>query len=99
MTIGVDVGDDSGTVACGIRGGHAYTLVSGFTMTDQNGTEINLLIVRDPWGTTDYNGEWNANDTRWNDQLIKQVPLGIDPRKELLTGMFFVGQKDLVKCF
>jgi hypothetical protein len=34
MTIGVDVGNDSGTVACGIRGGHAYTLVSGFIMTD-----------------------------------------------------------------
>ncbi|MFN9910198.1 MAG: C2 family cysteine protease, partial [bacterium] len=49
------------------RGGHAYTLVSGFTMTDKDGIAINLFIVRDPWGTSDYNGEWNANDTRWND--------------------------------
>ena len=40
-------------------------------MTEKDGTVINLLIVRDPWGTSDYNGEWNSNDTRWNDHLIK----------------------------
>lgn len=91
ITIGFDVGDDSETVACGIRGGHAYTLVSGFTMTDKDGTEIYLLIVCDPWSTSDYSGEWNENDTRLNDQLIKQIPLGINPRKGFLTRMFFIG--------
>lgn len=59
---------------------HAYSLLSAFTMIDQSGNPINLYAIRDPWGKTTYNRAWNSNDTRWNDYLIKQVPLGIDPR-------------------
>ena len=29
-----------------------------------------------------YDGEWSKNDPRWTDNLVAQVPFGLDPRVE-----------------
>ena len=44
---------------CGLVNGHAYTLLSAFTMSGHK-----VLLLRSPWGLdySKYNARWNAND-------------------------------------
>ena len=39
-----------------------------------------MLLLRNPWGKTTYSGDWHAGDVRWTEELVAQVPYGIDPR-------------------
>lgn len=57
---------------------HAYTILSAFNMTDASGTVHKCLLIRNPWGVSYYTGTWNKDDTNWTDDLINQVPLGVN---------------------
>ena len=50
---------------CGIAKGHAYSMISAFTMTDASGTIHKMILMRNPWGTTYYSGTWNKDDSNW----------------------------------
>lgn len=73
---------------CGIVQGHAYSILSAFEMTDADGTVWKMVTIRNPWGITYYNGDWNGNDARWTDALVAQVPLSVDPRTSIDDGIF-----------
>ena len=59
---------------CGLRGGHAYSMITAFNMTDKTGTVYKMFILRDPWGTTDYDLDWYENDPRWTPDMVAQIP-------------------------
>lgn len=46
--------------------------------------------MRNPWGSTDYNGTWNKDDPNWNEVTVKQVKHGFDPRTSWKEGIFVV---------
>lgn len=71
---------------CDITYGHAYSLMGAFSMKDKKNNTYNMIIVRDPWAITNFNKSWNCNDTRWTDDLVAQVPFGIDPRTSYKNG-------------
>lgn len=60
-------------------------------------------MFRNPWGTTTYNGPWSKDDNRWNDQLVSQVPFGVDVRTAQEAEGVFVIPIDLLigsrNCF
>jgi hypothetical protein len=64
-------------------------------------------MLRNPWGKVEYNKSWNSNDTRWTDELVKQVPLGVDPRVDQTNNgvfiipleEFFPKEPEEEKCF
>jgi len=87
MTAGTTGGDDTGRNDCGIATGHAYSIIEPFTLT-VNGVETLMLLMRNPWATTDYSAKWNSEDTDWTDDLVAQVPLGVDPRTSTGDGIF-----------
>ena len=66
-------------------------------MTDASNTVHNMFLVRNPWGITYYSGEWNANDTRWTDALVAQVPHGVDPRTSVNDGVMAMPSKNLME--
>ena len=68
---------------------HAYSIISAFTMTDAKYDE-KMIMMRSLHGQTLYDGKWKANDPEWTDELVSQVPLGIDPRKSQSEGIFVV---------
>jgi len=70
----------SQTNNCGIVQGHAYTILSAFTMNETSGTSHKMYLIRNPWGITYYSEDWYYADSKWTDGLAAQVPLGIDPR-------------------
>lgn len=51
-------------------------------MTDANGTAHDMVLMRNPWGQTQYTGTWNKDDPNWTDELVAQVPHGVDPRTQ-----------------
>jgi len=59
--------DESGY---GLLPGHQYSVLALFTMTETDGTEHDMLLVRNPWKISYYEGEWDAYDSRWTDDLI-----------------------------
>lgn len=68
---------------CGIPYGHAFSIMTTFTMS---GTK--MIMLRDPFGSTGYNGLWHKGDTAWTDALVAQVPFGVDPRTSDSDGIF-----------
>lgn len=72
MALGTSSGSDRTNNACGLAFGHAYTLLSAFTLLDKtlgiNDTAYNqsMIMVRNPWGLDNaYNLTWKANGTKW----------------------------------
>lgn len=63
-------GNDQVTNACGIAMSHAYSILAAFSMTDAGGTAHKCYMIRNPWGTAGYTGEWNKDDTNWTDALV-----------------------------
>lgn len=59
-------------------------------MTAADNTVYNMLMLRNPWGTTGYSGAWNKDDTAWTSALIGQVPFGVNPTTSYPDGIFFM---------
>lgn len=55
---------------CGIASAHAYSIISTFEMTDASGTSYKMLLMRNPWGVTQYSGDWNKDYSSWTDALV-----------------------------
>ena len=88
MSAGTDGGSDSGRNACGIAEAHAYTILAAYKMTDSSSVEHKMVLLRNPWGVTDYSGAWKHDDANWTNALVAQVPYGIDPRTSHNEGIF-----------
>lgn len=75
---------------CGMVTSHAYSILSAFEMTDQNNLVHKMIMLRNPWGKTQYNQSWHKADPNWTSDLVLQVPLSIDPRISDAQGIFTV---------
>ena len=83
MGAGTASGANTNTNDCGLAYGHAYAILAVFTM---DSTE--MVLMRNPWGTTSYSGTWKYDDSNWTDALVAQVPFNIDPRTSNVDGIF-----------
>lgn len=59
-------------------------------MKDASDVVHQMLLMRNPWGSTGYSADWNKNDAKWTDALVAQVPMSIDPRTSATKGIFTV---------
>jgi hypothetical protein len=62
--------DDSGQGGkkYGIVGSHAYSIIGAVKVG-----KTPLLHLRNPWGKTEWAGDWSDDDARWTRSAIKQV--------------------------
>ena len=87
----------TGTNECGLVKNHNYSILTTFTMNDAiNVVLIDMIMLRDPTGTTEYSGAWNYQDVNWTPALLAQVPNGIDPETSNEDGIFVV-PKEMLK--
>lgn len=85
---------------CGVRSGHAFSIMSTFEIIKANGEIITLIMIRNPREETNYVGKFNDGDSfDWTEDLVKQVPYGIDPRNCEKDGIFIVPIELFRKCF
>ena len=99
MTAGTDGLSDTQINHCGIDMGHAYSILTYFTLKESSGKTHDMLLVRNPWGISKYSWHWHFNDKRWNKDLLKQVPMGIDitdPAESDMKGYFVMPMEGLL---
>ena len=90
-------GNDQVQNSCGIAQSHAYSILAAFTMTDAARVAHKCLLMRNPWGTVYYNQEWSKDDSNWTDDLVAQVPFGVDVRTQQSSeGLFVVPISKLI---
>jgi hypothetical protein len=68
MGAGTSGGLDTSINDCGIAFGHAYSILETFLMNFE-GTDIKMVLMRNPWGVTFYSSDWNHSDARWTDAM------------------------------
>jgi hypothetical protein len=90
---GTDGVTDINTNQCGIATGHAYSVISLFYM---NG--LQMIMLRNPWGYTRYAGDWDHNYSNWTTENKALVPFGVDPTTSHEKGIFFLQDKDFLRC-
>ena len=50
---------------CGIAKSHAYTIIGVFIMDGEK-----MIMMRNPWGRTNYNGAYHSGDSRWTTSKV-----------------------------
>ena len=55
--------------AQGVVSGHAYSLISIHEVYDENENTIQLLRLRNPWGTGEWTGDWSDQSDLWTDDI------------------------------
>lgn len=80
---------------------HAYSLIAVFNMTDAAGTVHEMYMIRNPWGSNNYNYTWYHGDSNWTPALIAQVPFGFDPTAQAnsATGIFLVPSSGMMNAY
>ena len=59
----------------GLVGGHAYSLLSAAIVKDKSGNNVQLVQVRNPWGSFEWKGDWGDDSDCWTEQAKQQVNL------------------------
>jgi len=62
-------GDDSVKNSCGIAESHAYSVLAVFEM-NVSGTNVPMIMIRNPWGSGTYTGPYNPSSQSWNDSNL-----------------------------
>ncbi|KAI5616703.1 hypothetical protein C0J50_23632 [Silurus asotus] len=85
-----NVKQDNGLVA-----GHAYT-ITGVTMVTSNGNQVQLVRLFNPWGETEWNGNWSDGSQTWmtiSEEERKKY------RNNVEDGEFWMSMEDFCKCY
>ena len=73
----------------GIHGGHAYSVLRA-----ENYGQERLLMVKNPWAHSEWNGPWSDGSSQWTAESIKELghTFGDD-------GVFWIRYEDLLRKF
>ena len=75
----------------GLIGGHAYTLL---TVHRSKVGGHRLLKIRNPWGGTEWTGDWSDSSAKWTPELKAEV--GFEAADD---GIFWMSFDDVVRFF
>lgn len=82
---------DTQVNSCGLVQNHAYTVLSGVTLS--NG--VRLVQVRNPWGSERYMCDWSDSSPKWTLQLKNEVMEKTDNYEGRINdGIFFMQLED-----
>jgi len=98
--------DDQGAIMCascktddeegvGLVGEHAYSLVE--VELDIAGSGIDLLLLRNPWGGTEWRKAWSDGSPLWKKYPKVRDALGHEPDKN--DGLFWMSADDFARHF
>ena len=64
-------GNDQDTNAFGLPYNHAFSVLTAIKVTKANGSEVRLVMIRNPWGSESFSGRWSDNDANWDASSLK----------------------------
>lgn len=79
------VAGTGGHTTYGIVHGHAFTVLGGHRFRE-NGRDVDLILMRNPWGKFMYTGPYSTHWGSWNSELKAQY----DRWSHISEGVFFV---------
>ena len=71
--------------------GHDYTLINIYTVGDN----IKLVKLKNPFGCSEYNGDWEDSDDKWTPEIKAQCEFN----EENNEGIFYMPYKDFMEYF
>jgi len=74
----------------GLVDAHAYSLIKAREVKLFGGKTERILLIRNPWGKKEWNGDWSDNSKQWTSSLKKQVPEYVNKD----DGCFWINFKD-----
>jgi len=57
--------------ALGLVSQHSYGLLKAVDAKDAMGDSLKLVMLRNPWGDFEWNGDWGDNSNDWTDDIKK----------------------------
>lgn len=87
--------NDDSVIKKGLIKNHTYTIIDTVEVEDDAGKRIRLVLVRNPWGYKEWNGDWCDGSPLWTDKVKEQVPGYIEKK----DGCFYMTIEDLNKYF
>jgi calpain-15 len=78
----------------GIAGGHAYSVLGAYPITDGGRTVATLLLIRNPWAREGWKGDWSDSSRKWTNAYKKQVPY-----MKRNDGAYFISTSDFIRVF
>ena len=78
----------------GLSYAHAYTIIKVYKVKTKKGEE-RLIKLKNPWGDTEFTGEWSDYSKKWTPELKKQC----DFVEENEDGIFYMSFKDFMKYY
>ncbi|KAF8929607.1 hypothetical protein BGZ58_008829 [Dissophora ornata] len=69
--------------------GHAYSVLNAVEYKGER-----LVLVRNPWGEVEWNGDWSDDSDKWTPEAMKQLN-----HKESDDGQFWMSYKDFLRVF
>ena len=87
----------AGGAKVGIVGSHAYSIIGATTVSG-----CMLLHCRNPWGATEWGGDWRDDDPRWTRRAIQELnddPLNGGNYVNASDGSFFISVNDFCDRF
>lgn len=77
----------------GLVAQHSYGLLKAAEAVDRDGNTIRLVLLRNPWGDFEWNGDWSDNSKLWTNEIKRQV--GYDDSE----GLFWMAYTDVCHFF
>jgi hypothetical protein len=71
----------------GLVAQHSYGLLKVCEVTDEQGEKIQLVLLRNPWGDFEWNGDWSDNSDLWTADIKDD------------QGLFWMSYSDLCHYF
>ena len=79
----------------GLEYGHAYTIINIYTVEINPGEIERLVKIKNPWGNSEFNGDWSDNSQKWTPELKEKCDFpGVNDE-----GIFYMSFNDFVKYF
>jgi len=78
----------------GLIAGHAYGLIAAASVNDKDGNNVELVQLRNPWGGTEWNGDWSDKSDKWTPELKAQLKL-----TDSNDGTFWMDFKEMRQYF
>lgn len=79
----------------GLISEHSYGLISAAEVQDKAGNNIQLVKLRNPWGSFEWKGDWGDESDCWTDELKTQLKLDVHAD----DGTFWMDFEDMKKYF
>lgn len=73
--------------------GHAYTVLDSEEFF-HNGVQVRLVKIRNPWGSSEWSGDWSDDSFCWTDELRQKLNLS-----EKDDGVFYMSLDDFVTYY